>query len=99
VITKNEFQYPRIFREKIRKLSKNKWYNVVSMTGFTIYGDEILNPSNSHERTTTAKNMGILKYHLTSLISYERCWPPGIICLACLEDLIKPNQASHQSAR
>jgi hypothetical protein len=24
-----------------------------------------------HERTTTAKNMGILKYHPTSLISYE----------------------------
>jgi hypothetical protein len=47
-----------------------------------------------HERTTTAKNMGILKYHLTSLISYERCWP-----LAFLEDLIKPNQASHQGAR
>jgi hypothetical protein len=43
----------------------------------------------SHERTTTAKNMGILKYHLTSLISYERCWP-----LAYLGDLIKPNQAS-----
>jgi hypothetical protein len=36
-----------------------------------------------HERTTTAKNMGILKYHPTSLISYERGWP-----LACLEDLI-----------
>jgi hypothetical protein len=33
--------------------------------------------------------MGILKYHPTSLISYERGWP-----LACLEDLIKPNQAS-----
>jgi hypothetical protein len=47
-----------------------------------------------HERTTTAKNMGILKYHQTSLISYERGWP-----LACLEDLIKPNQASHQGAR
>jgi hypothetical protein len=47
-----------------------------------------------HERTTTAKNMGILKYHLTSLISYESCWP-----LACLGDLIKPNQASHQGAR
>jgi hypothetical protein len=28
----------------------------------------------THERTTTAKNMGILKYHQTSLISYERCW-------------------------
>jgi hypothetical protein len=42
-----------------------------------------------HERTITAKNMGILKYHQTSLISYERGWP-----LACLEDLIKPNQAS-----
>jgi hypothetical protein len=40
-------------------------------------------------RTTTAKKMGIHKYQLTSLISYERCWP-----LACLEDLIKPNQAS-----
>jgi hypothetical protein len=38
--------------------------------------------------------MGILKYHQTSLISYERGWP-----LACLEDLIKPNQASHQGAR
>jgi hypothetical protein len=47
-----------------------------------------------HERTTTAKNMGILKYHPTSLISYERGWP-----LACLGDLIKPNQASHQGAR
>jgi hypothetical protein len=47
-----------------------------------------------HERTTTAKNMGILKYHLTSLISDERCWP-----LACLGDLIKPNQACHQGAR
>jgi hypothetical protein len=47
-----------------------------------------------HERTTTAKNMGILKYHPTSLISYERGWP-----LVCLEDLIKPNQASHQGAR
>jgi hypothetical protein len=50
------------------------------------------------ERTTTVtcvKNMGILKYHPTSLIlSYERGWP-----LACLEDLIKPNQASHQGAR
>jgi hypothetical protein len=46
-----------------------------------------------HERTTTAKNMGILKYHQNSLISYERGWP-----LACLEDLIKPNQASHQGA-
>jgi hypothetical protein len=43
----------------------------------------------THESTTTAKNMGILKYHPTSLISYERGWP-----LACLEDLIKPNQAS-----
>jgi hypothetical protein len=38
--------------------------------------------------------MGILKYHPTSLISYERGW-----ALACLEDLIKPNQASHQGAR
>jgi hypothetical protein len=47
-----------------------------------------------HERTTTAKNMGILKCHPTSLISYERGWP-----LACLEDLIKPNQASQQGAR
>jgi hypothetical protein len=47
-----------------------------------------------HERTTTAKNMGILKYHPTSLIRYERGWP-----LACLEDLIKQNQASHQGAR
>jgi hypothetical protein len=30
-------------------------------------------------RTTTAKNMGILKYHQTSLISYERLTPgmPG----------------------
>jgi hypothetical protein len=28
-----------------------------------------------HERTTTAKNMGILKYHETSLIGYERGWP------------------------
>jgi hypothetical protein len=28
-----------------------------------------------HERTTTAKNMGILKYHQTSLISYERLAP------------------------
>jgi hypothetical protein len=28
-----------------------------------------------HERTTTAKNMGILKYHITSLISYEGGWP------------------------
>jgi hypothetical protein len=37
-----------------------------------------------HERTTTAKNMGILKYHPTSLVSYERGWT-----LACLEDLIK----------
>jgi hypothetical protein len=46
------------------------------------------------ERTTTVKNMGILKYHQTSLISYERGWP-----LACLEDLIKPNQSSHQGAR
>jgi hypothetical protein len=45
---------------------------------------------NLHERTTTAKNMGILKYHPTSLISYERGWP-----LACLE----PNQASHPGAR
>jgi hypothetical protein len=34
------------------------------------------------------KNMGILKYCPTSLMSYERGWP-----LACLEDLIKPNQA------
>jgi hypothetical protein len=32
----------------------------------------------SHERITTAKNMGILKYYQTSLISYERGWP-----LAC----------------
>jgi hypothetical protein len=46
------------------------------------------------ERTTTAKNMGILKYHPTSLISYERGWPLG-----CLDDLIKPNQAFHQGAR
>jgi hypothetical protein len=38
--------------------------------------------------------MGILKYHQTSLVGYERGWP-----LACLEDLIKPNQASHQGAR
>jgi hypothetical protein len=39
--------------------------------------------------------MGILKYHPTSLISYEGGWP-----LACLEYLnIKPNQASHQGAR
>jgi hypothetical protein len=30
----------------------------------------------------------------TSLISYERGWP-----LACLDGLIKPNQASHQGAR
>jgi hypothetical protein len=29
-----------------------------------------------------------------NLISYERGWT-----LACLEDLIKPNQASHQGAR
>jgi hypothetical protein len=48
----------------------------------------------AHERTTTAKNMGILKYHQTSLIMYESCWP-----LACLGGLIKPNQASHQGAR
>jgi hypothetical protein len=47
-----------------------------------------------HERTTTAKNMGILKYHQTSLISYERGWP-----LAYPDGLIKPNQASHQGAR
>jgi hypothetical protein len=47
-----------------------------------------------HERTTTAKNIGILKYHQTYLISYERGWP-----LACLDGLIKPNQASHQGAR
>jgi hypothetical protein len=49
-----------------------------------------------YERTTTAKNMGILKYLKTSLISYmyERGWP-----LACLDDLLKPNQASHQGAR
>jgi hypothetical protein len=44
--------------------------------------------------TTTVKNMGILKYHLTSLISYGRGWP-----LACLDGLIKPNQGSHQGAR
>jgi hypothetical protein len=31
-------------------------------------------PFVSHERTTTAKNMGILKCHPTSLISYERGW-------------------------
>jgi hypothetical protein len=55
-----------------------------------------LMPQNTktHERTTTAKNMGIHKYHPTSLISYDRCWP-----LACLDALIKPNQASHQGAR
>jgi hypothetical protein len=47
-----------------------------------------------HERTTTGKNMGILKYHPTSLMRYERGWH-----LACLEDVIKPNQASHQGAR
>jgi hypothetical protein len=49
-----------------------------------------------HMRTTTVKNMGMLKYHQTSLIviSYERGWP-----LAFLDDLIKPNQASHQGAR
>jgi hypothetical protein len=47
-----------------------------------------------HERTNTAKNMGILKYHQTSLISYERGWH-----LACLDGVIKPNQASHQGAR
>jgi hypothetical protein len=47
-----------------------------------------------HERTTTAKNMGILKYHQTSLISYERGWH-----LACLDGRIKSNQASHQGAR
>jgi hypothetical protein len=28
-----------------------------------------------HERTTTAKNKGILKYHPISLISYERGMP------------------------
>jgi hypothetical protein len=44
---------------------------------------------NKHERTTTAKNMVILKYHQTSLISYERCWP-----LACLDGLIKPGLPS-----
>jgi hypothetical protein len=33
--------------------------------------------------------MGILKYHQTSLISYERGW-----LLACLDGLINPNQAS-----
>jgi hypothetical protein len=38
--------------------------------------------------------MEILKYHRTSLISYERGWP-----LACQDGLIKPNQASHQGAR
>jgi hypothetical protein len=33
----------------------------------------------THERTTTAKNMGILKYHQTSLIGYERgCMAPGM---------------------
>jgi hypothetical protein len=42
-----------------------------------------------HERTTTAKNMGILKYHQTSLISYERGWP-----LACMGGLIKPGLPS-----
>jgi hypothetical protein len=31
-------------------------------------------------------HLGILKYHQTSLISYERSWP-----LACLDGLIKPN--------
>jgi hypothetical protein len=40
----------------------------------------------SHERTTTAKNMGILKYHPTSLKLRKR--------YASVEDLIKPNQAS-----
>jgi hypothetical protein len=33
--------------------------------------------------------MGILKYHPTSLISYERGWP-----LACLEDQTKPGLPS-----
>jgi hypothetical protein len=47
-----------------------------------------------YERTTTAKNMGILKYHQTCLISYEIGWP-----LACLDGLIKPNQTSHQGAK
>jgi hypothetical protein len=32
-----------------------------------------------HERTTTAKNMGILKYHQTSLISYEKRLAPGML--------------------
>jgi hypothetical protein len=32
-------------------------------------------PNQPHERTTTAKNMGILKYHPTSVISYERSMP------------------------
>jgi hypothetical protein len=50
--------------------------------------------ANMREPPLRKTYMGILKYHQTSIISYERGWP-----LACLEDLIKPNQASHQGAR
>jgi hypothetical protein len=42
---------------------------VSSVSGFAIWGE--------HERTTTAKNMGILKYHPTSLISYAKACQVG----------------------
>jgi hypothetical protein len=48
----------------------------------------------THERTTTAIKTWEYSNITQPLISYERGWP-----LACLEDLIKPNQASHRGAR
>jgi hypothetical protein len=67
--------------------------NFVS-TMYLLFWNKDCKKKKDHERTTTAKNMWILKYYPTSLISYERGWP-----MACLDGLIKPNQTSHQGAR
>jgi hypothetical protein len=48
------------------------WSLVYRSRPFLSHGKK---PAIVHERTTTAKNMGILKYHQTSLISYERGGP------------------------
>jgi hypothetical protein len=78
---------------KQNKISWDKFLQIPAIK-FEIINQQILDwnipriTPNTHERTTTAKNMRILKYHLPSLIviSYESCCP-----LACLDGLLKPN--------
>jgi hypothetical protein len=44
---------------------------IASALRLSCYIDDVTRLNIAHEKTTTAKNMGILKYHQTALISYE----------------------------